>query len=123
MKQKAKKTRYSKDWREGRKLILISAFWKNDKPTGFGMIYKFEDKADTDVFVKMCDEYIKHYNEADPTDRLAQISEYEEQLNNHKEWCLDIPGFEICLIGNVWFLEYMGFITVDNFNGFVAVWQ
>ena len=69
---------------------------------------------------KIFADYVKSYNEADVADRKKQISEYLEQLNNYKEWVKKTPGFEQCLIVNVWFLEYMGLIKTDNFNGVIV---
>ena len=105
------------------KLTVITAFWKNDKPYGLGYSVPINDENTCSRFADIFEAYTKHYEDADAADRSSQISEYKEQLDNHKEWLHDNPGFEICLIANVWFLESIGLIDADNFNGMMAVWQ
>ena len=104
------------------RLIKVSAFWKNDKPSGFGLSYDIDDEDICAILADMFEAYIGRYKEADAADRLQQISEYREQLDNYRELLSSFPAFEICLIGNVWFLEYMGLIDADNFNGMMMKW-
>ena len=104
-------------------MVAIHAFWKNDKPSGFGVSYDTDDENIRGVFADMFKAYIKRYEGADATNKVKQISEYRGQLDNHRELLSRFPGFEICLIGNVWFLEYMGLIDTDDFNGMMMIYQ
>ncbi len=105
------------------RLIRISAFWKNDKPSGFGVSYGISDERFCGLLADAFEEQITRYKGASAADRLRQICEYRRQLDNHKELILEFPGCEILLLGNVWFLEYMGVIELDDFNGMLMIWK
>ncbi len=105
------------------KLISIHAYWKNDKPSGFGLSYDIDDEEICGIFADMFIFYLKHYIETDDAGRANQISKYRDQLDNYKELLSVNRRFEICLIGNVWLLESMGMINSDDFNGMVMIWE
>ena len=104
------------------KLISIHAFWKKDKPTGFGLSFDIDEDICA-LLADMFEENITCYKGASALDRLDQICVYGEQLVRHKEMVLKFPGCEICLLGNVWFLEYLGLIDADDFNGLMMIWE
>ena len=123
MKQRKRLAKLFNDEIKFAKLSTIGAYWKNDKPNGIGYYVPLDDEATCHIYVDVFEAYQKHYEDADKAERLKQISSYRGQLDNHKEWIKDNPGFEACLIGNIWFLESIGLIVPDNFNGMLAIWQ
>ena len=123
MKQRKRLEALLKGDRKSGKLMTIYAFWKNDRPSGFGLSYNMDDEYICGVFADMFVQYLKHYIETDDAGRSNQINEYRQQLDNYKELLSHNPGFEICLIGNVWLLESMGLIALDDFNGMMMIWQ
>jgi hypothetical protein len=99
-------------------LISVSAFYKNNEPSGVGFLQTTED-ADLD---KVVDRFVKSYEEAWATageaERSDLISHYFDQLVEFGTMKNDLTQSD-CWMGimNIWFLEKHGFLKPDEFNG------
>ena len=121
--QRKRLSRHFVDNGTTKEIAMIFAFWKNDDPSGLGLSYHLDDEKVCAVFADMFEAYKKLYEQADDKGKLKQIANYAGQLQNHKELLRGIPGFEICLIANVWFLESLGLLKSDEYNGIMAIYQ
>ncbi len=100
------------------KLITISAFYKNDKPEGLGLL-KTDKDVDLDnafdVFVKS---YDKAWAAADEAEQKDLIIHYFEQLDEFALMKNDLTqGDGWMAIANIWFLEKHSYLKPDEFNG------
>jgi len=87
---------------------MIFAFYGNHKPNGVGLSYQLQDESECALFADMFEVYKKQYEDADAAGKIKQIEQYEGQLMNHKKLIGRSPGYEVCLIANIWFLEFIG---------------
>ena len=102
---------------------MIFAFWKNYTPGGIGVNYQLDDEEVCAIFADLFDQYKRQFLEADLAGKLKQLRLYMEQLNDHKALLKRTPGFDICLVANIWLLERLGIITSDEYNGTMAIYQ
>jgi hypothetical protein len=102
-----------------KRLLKVSAFYKNDGPNGIGLII---DGGDYDLEGIMC-EYAEGYEEAwrvaSEFDREKYVAGYADQLKYFGKLRAKDRSEEqnfTCLM-NIWFLEKYGFLTSDDHNG------
>jgi hypothetical protein len=104
----------SKPMPKHKRLIQISAFWKNDKPGGLGVSYT----ENVDVLFEIMRAQVAAYNTFDrPTiiaDLQSQMEEYRQERLNGRT----IPDdMLVILVANIMFLEEVGALAADEFNG------
>jgi hypothetical protein len=123
MTQRKRLSRHFADCEPNNEVAMIFAFWKNNESAGLGLQYQLDDENVCAVFAEMFETYKKQYEDADAAGREKQIKCYQEQIINHKQLLCQKQGFEICLIANVWFLESLGLISSDEYNGVMVIHQ
>lgn len=104
-------------------LFQISAFWRNDQPDGIGVTITEEAFTVplTDVMDEIMENYWQMWIEAQAqgaTDEL--VSDLVAQLTA-ASWRRESLGIRdaVCVIGNIWLLERVGYIEADEYNGCV----
>ena len=104
-----------------RKLIQLSAFWRNNHQRGIG-ITLIEQRGDLDdVLETLTNRYDLMYEEAVRESRVAQLlTDIYRQLEllGWMDKSKTIPRANLLLaIGGIWLLERYGFLEPDEFNG------
>jgi hypothetical protein len=104
-----------------RKLIQLSAFWRNNHQRGIG-ITLIEQRGDLDdVLETLTNRYDVMYEEAVRESRVAQLlTDIYRQLEllGWMDKSKTIPRANLLLaIGGIWLLERYGFLEPDEFNG------
>ena len=111
-------THISETYRNGedRRLTRVEAFYKNDTPTGVGVIIEGEDLA---LFDEMMGDYEQTWCQADASERKNIISIYFKQLET---WGMTRAGDRsdrdnyLCAL-NIAFLERHNYLQGDQYNG------
>lgn len=108
----------------GFRLREIRGYWKANitpqmSPDNYGIetIYEPWDSSDTEAFIDMCEAYERDWVKSSEDRKSATVEFYTKQLNEWK----DIRPF--ILMVNIWFLESHGFLTTDNYNGLMFMWE
>jgi len=101
-----------------KKLIQISAFWKNDKPNGIGLTLTDDLPLDS-ILQEIQTNYDLMWRqsviESETATLVRDLFAQLEFIGKNKKPL----GMELALmaLGNIWLLENFGFIKPDEFNG------
>ncbi|MGP8215196.1 MAG: hypothetical protein ACLQQ4_06515 [Bacteroidia bacterium] len=115
--------------REGMTLKKICAFWKAAVKGGEGIEIKYNLDTDDEI-IALHDAaalYVRDWDEH-PDDHAEIINLYEEQLRYARSHIKDINSGKTelppcLLLLNIWFLERIGHLKTDNFNGVLFFWE
>lgn len=101
---------------EDRRLTRVEAYYRNDTPTGVGVIIEGEDLS---LFDEMMRDYEEAWSQADTGEREKFVGVYFSQLH---AWGMKRAGDRsdrdnyLCAL-NIAFLERYNYIEGDQYNG------
>jgi hypothetical protein len=100
------------------RLILISAFWRNDCPDGVGCTFEFQGN-DGETMAKLIEDTVKVYDQHPE----VPVEEYVEQLRAIGLTPIDLRDEQMLMLAmiNIAWLERRGHIPTDEFNGMLYV--
>ncbi len=108
-----------------KKLLKVSALYKNDTNNGLGIIIVNTNGDLEDAVVEGIEIYEKAWEDADENMRKEFVTGYFAQLNHYSQCPAENRSQEenFTCLWNIYFLEKYGFLETDNFNGFIFLYE
>lgn len=103
------------------KLYGAASYYQKDKTKNEGFRVKFDviDADFKEALTERINVYIDQWNACDEAGQKETIKIYFEQLNNAKDLCTQSKGGAFTIFSITWFMEHIGAIPCDDYNGVV----
>ena len=106
-----------------RKLIQISAFYRNDKPNGVGVTLPRElgdlDKVLADLTTSYNLMWRQSVYESETAQLVTELVQQLEAIGTTKDFTFRLG---LLAVANIWLLEKIGHLKSDEFNGLQLIY-